>query len=312
MVQTRSMSRIRKTCTEAAKHWRLYVFLLIPLIYLITFKYVPMVGLQIAFRDFKANLGMSGSKWVGLKHFGKFIDSFYFNRILRNNVLLSLYGTFSGFAISIVFALELNSVISKRFRSVIENITYIPHFISAVVMVGIIRQVLDVHSGLFATLWTAIVGTDVPNLMESPTLFPHLYVWSGIWQSTGWSSIIYVAALSDVNPELHEAAELDGAGRFSRLIHIDLPAIVPTITITLILACGKIMEIGFDKIYLMQNSMNLETSEVFSTYVYKVGLGSGGDFSYGAAIGLLQSVTNLILILFVNKIADRINGNSLW
>lgn len=305
-------NRLATLRREMLKNWRLYVFLLLPLIYLIVFKYVPMTGIQIAFRDYNGRMGIWGSRWVGLKHFDKFFNSFYFERVIWNNIAISLYGLVAGFPVAIVFALCLNSIRSKRYQSIIQNITYMPHFISSVVMVGILLQVFDTHRGIFAQIWTNVMSTDVPNLMQSTTAFPHMYVWSGVWQHLGWDSIIYMAALSSVNPELHEAAELDGASRFQRVLHIDFPAIVPTITITLILACGKIMDIGFDKIYLMQNNLNLSASEVLSTYVYKVGLASGGNFSYGAAIGLFNSVINLLLIVLVNKISDKVSGSSLW
>lgn len=311
-MMTNVPKRLRRKCRETARHWRLYLFLLLPLAYLIIFKYIPMTGIQIAFKDYNGRNGIWGSEWVGLKHFKRFFNSFYFERVIKNNILISVYGILVSFPVAVIFALCLNSLRSKRYQSFVQNVTYIPHFISSVVMVGIIMQVFDVHKGLFAQIWTAVAGIDVPNLMQSTGAFSHLYVWSGIWQNLGWDSIIYVAALTNVNPELHEAAQLDGASRFKRLVHVDLPAIIPTIAITLILACSKIMDIGFDKIYLMQNDMNLSASEVLSTYVYKVGLGAGGSFSYGAAIGLFNSVINLILIVLVNKISEKVSGSSLW
>lgn len=293
--------------------WQLYVFLLIPLIYLIIFCYGPMTGLQIAFKKFRAADGIWGSPWVGFDQFEKFFNSYMFVRVLKNTVVVSLYSLIAGFPMPIILALILNSLRSDRYRKVAQTITYLPYFISTVVLVGILTQMLNPRVGLVANLYRLFTDTEMPNVMASPSAFPHLYVWSGVWQSMGYNSIIYIAALANTDPELHEAAEVDGASRFQRVIHIDLPTILPTASILLIMNCGNIMNVGFEKAFLMQNNVNLETSEVISTYVYKVGLGNTvTDFSYATAIGLFNSIINLVMIVVVNTITKRLNGNSLF
>jgi len=298
-----------------AQHWQLYLFLLIPLVYLILIKYWPMLGAQIAFRDYKIKQGIWGSEWVGLKHFDKFFSSFYFERVLTNTLRLSFYSIIIGFPLPILFALQLNAMRSNRLRKVVETVTYMPHFISVVVLVGMISQIFNTRFGLFAHLFQGVMGEDsrVPNLLLSASAFPHLYVWSGIWQTLGWSTIIYTAALSSVDPTLHEAATIDGASRIQRILHVDLPAIIPTISITLILRFGSIMDIGFDKCFLLQQGSNLMTSEVISTYVYKQAFTSGSmNYSYSTAIGLFNSVVSLITLSVVNTISRWVSENSLW
>lgn len=295
------------------RHWQLYIFLLLPIIYLIVFKYVPMAGLQIAFKRFSARKGIWGSPWVGFSHFEKFFTSYQFERVIGNTLTLSFYSLLAGFPLPIVLALCMNATRSARYRSLVQNVTYIPHFISTVVIVGMINQIFNIRIGAFAQIWQVFSSSSVPDLLASADAFPHMYVLSGIWQNTGWNTVIYTAALAGVDPELHEAAEIDGASRFARLIHVDLPAIIPTITITLILRCGQLMGIGFDKVYLMQNDLNLRASEVISTYVYKVGLSAdGGNFSYATAIGFFNSVINLIMLSVVNAISKRVGETSLW
>lgn len=295
------------------RSWQLYLFLLLPVVYLIVFKYIPMAGIQIAFRQYSARLGIWGSKWVGMKQFDKFFNSYQFERVFFNTLKLSFYSLIAGFPLPVILALMLNSMRFRHYRSFVENVIYMPHFISTVVMVGIIAQVFNTRIGLFAMLCRAMGIADVPDLLASAAAFPHMYVWSGIWQSTGWGTVIYMAALAGVDPEQHEAAVIDGASRFQRVRYIDLPAILPTITITLILRCGSLMGIGFDKVYLMQNDLNLRASEVISTYVYKVGLAAGGgDFSYATAIGLFNSVINMAMLATVNLISRKVGDTSLW
>lgn len=300
---------------RAAENWQMYVFLLLPIIWLLVFKYQPMYGAQIAFRKYSVRLGITGSPWVGMSNFIKFFNSVYFTRTVGNTLFLSIYSMVIGFPLPIFFALLLNSVRNAHWKSAIENVAYMPHFISTVVMVGILKRVFDLNSGLFSNLMQVITGSKMEtNLFLGDANFQHLYVWSGVWQGTGWGSVIYMAALSGVDPEQHEAATIDGASRWQRLFHIDLPAIIPTITITLILRCGQIMNIGFDKAFLMQNDTNLGASEVISTYVYKVGLtaAGGGNLSYSTAIGLFNSVVNLVMISLVNFISNKVNGSGLW
>ncbi|MBO4297326.1 MAG: sugar ABC transporter permease [Clostridia bacterium] len=308
-------SRKKTIWKRAAENWQMYLFLLLPLVWLFIFKYWPMYGAQIAFRNYKVAMGITGSPWVGFAQFEKFFRSVYFKRVVGNTLFLSLYSMIVGFPLPILFALLLNSVRSKRWRSAVENVTYMPYFISAVVLVGILKRVFDLNSGLFSNILMQLTGSKMEtDLFRGNVNFQNLYVWSGVWQGTGWGSIIYMAALSNVDPEQHEAATIDGASRWQRLIHVDLPAIVPTITITLILRCGSLMSIGFDKAFLMQNDTNLAASEVISTYVYKVGLtaSGGNNFSYSTAIGLFNSVINLIMISLVNFVSNRINGSGLW
>ena len=312
---TNSALRRQSVWKRARANWQMYLFLLLPVAWLLIFKYWPMYGAQIAFRNYKVAKGITGSDWVGLKWFVKFFNSVYFSTVVGNTLKLSLYSMLVGFPLPIFFALLLNSVRNKHWRSAVENVTYMPYFISAVVLVGIMKRVFDTNSGLFSNILLQLTGNKLEtDLFRGNLNFINLYVWSGVWQGTGWGSIIYMAALSNVDPQQHEAATIDGASRWQRLLHVDLPAIIPTITITLILRCGSIMSIGFDKVYLMQNDTNLAASEVIATYVYKVGLTAqgGANFSYSTAIGLFNSVINLVMISLVNFISNRINGSGLW
>lgn len=297
------------------QQWQLYLFLLVPVIYIIIFKYIPMFGIQIAFKDFNAREGIWGSPWVGLKHFKNFINSYMFERVIVNTLRLSLYSILAGFPIPIIFALILNSIRQEKFKRTVQTITYIPHFISTVVLVGMILQVLNPRIGLYGAIYMALNnGATPPDPMGSASAFPHIYQWSGVWQNFGWNSIIYMAALSSVDIELHEAAEIDGASRLQRVRHIDFPSILPTATIMLIMRTGRVMTIGFEKVYLMQNDLNLRMSEIISTYVYKIGLSASGhmNFSYSTAIDFFNSVVNLILIILVNYIARKMSETSLW
>lgn len=297
-----------------APWWRLYVFLLIPVVWVIIFKYIPMVGVQLAFRKYNVLGGIWNSPWVGFQNFRKFFNSYQFERVIINTLRLSIYGIFAGFPFPIIFALLLNSMRHERFKKVVQTITYMPHFISMVVLVSMIIQIFNPNDGLYGAISQAIMGVKPTDILASPNGFVHLYVWSGIWQGFGWGSIMYLAALTSINPELYDAAEIDGASRFQRLLHIDLPGILPTITIMLILRTGSVMSVGFEKVFLMQNNLNLMASEVISTYEYKRGLASGGasDFSFSTAIGLFNSTVNLIILVIVNKVANKLSETSLW
>lgn len=301
-----------KTLVKAKGQWQLYLFMLIPVAFVLVFSYYPMLGIQLAFKDFDYNLGMWGSEWLGLDHFAKFVDSYMFGRVLKNTLTVSLYGLVAGFPIPIIFALLLNSMQNQKYKKVVQTVTYLPHFISTVVMVGIVMQILNPQMGIFGTVWRAITGSQAPDIMANPDAFPHLYVWSGIWQSVGWNSIVYVAALSGVDSSLYEAAAIDGAGKFKQVLHIDLPSILPTAILLLIMNAGSIMNVGFEKVFLFQNDLNLRTSEIISTYVYKIGLTGQNDLGYATAIGLFNSVVNLILIVIVNTISSRVSQQSLW
>ena len=296
------------------QNWELYLFLLIPVVFIIVFHYIPMVGVQIAFRKYRIADGIWGSKWVGFAQFQKFFKSPQFKTIVPNTILLSLYGLFANFPIPIILALALNVLRSKRFKMTIQMISYMPHFISTVVLVGMLIAILNPRIGMYGIIYQAMHDGKAPkDLMGQARLFRHLYVWSGVWQNMGWSSIIYLAALSAVDTELHEAAQIDGASRFKRVIHIDFPTILPTAIILLIMNAGRIMSVGFEKAYLMQNNLNKSTSEIISTYVYYVGMTSGtGDFSYATAIDLFNAVINLIMLVLVNGISKRVTDTSLW
>ena len=295
------------------KHWQLYLFLVIPIVLVFIFNYIPMAGIQLAFKKYNMNLGIMGSPWIGFDNFKKFFRNYQFWRLLKNTLTLSLYGMLAGFPIPIMLALLLNSMNNLKYKKFIQTVTYMPHFISTVVMVGLIIQVFNPRIGLYGIIYSAVTGNNAPDILGSASAFPHIYVLSGVWQSMGWNSIIYMAALAGVDAELHEAAQMDGASKFQRILHIDLPSILPTAIMLLILNAGSIMNIGFEKAFLMQNNLNLRSSEVLSTYVYKMGLESAtGDYGYATAIGLFNSVINLILIVSVNAVSKKVTEQSLW
>ncbi len=296
------------------RFWQLYLFLALPILYFLLFKYYPMFGLQIAFKKYTIVKGIFDSPWVGMKNFTKFLNAYQFRTILRNTLTISFYAIMAAFPFPILFALLLNTVEKMAVKKTVQTITYIPHFISIVVLVGMLMQFFNPMAGVYGTVTRALTGETPADIFANPSAFPHLYVWSGVWQGFGYNSIIYIAALTNVSPELHEAAEVDGASRFQRVLHVDLPALLPTITIMLIMRTGHIMSIGFEKAYLMQNSLNLSTSEIISTFVYKKGLASGSanDYSYATAIDLFNSVINLILIVTVNSICRKLSETSLW
>ncbi|TYP79229.1 ABC transporter permease [Paenibacillus methanolicus] len=292
------------------RSWELYVLVLLPVLYLLVFKYIPMFGVQIAFKDFNVIKGIWGSDWVGFKHFETFFHSPNFWLLIQNTIGISFYSLLAGFPVPILLALALNEVRTGLFKRSVQMITYAPHFISTVVMVSIIILMLTPHVGVVERL-LGFVGLPSTNFMGIPEYFKSIYVWSGVWQEMGYASIIYIAALAGVDPSLYEAARMDGASRLQKIIHIDLPALVPVTVIMLILSLGSVMGVGFEKIYLMQNPLNVSASEVISTYVYKVGL-LGANFSFSSAVGLFNSVINLILLLTVNFIARRVSQTSLW
>ncbi|MEK3890032.1 ABC transporter permease [Bacillus sp. FSL K6-3431] len=304
-------NRKRKTNWKLAKkHWQLYLLMLLPLASLIIFKYVPMLGSVIAFKDYNVIKGIMGSEWVGFKYFTQFFNLPHFWTIIGNTLGLSLYGLLIGFPAPILLALALNEVRQGLFKKSVQMVTYAPYFISTVIMVSIIIVALSPNTGIVNSI-LGIFGVDPKNFMGEPGLFKSIYVFSDVWQHTGYGAIIYLAALAGVNPEFYEAAKMDGASRIQKILNIDLPSILPVTVILLILNIGNMMAIGFEKIYLMQNSLNVQTSEVISTYVYKVGL-LESNFSFSAAVGLFNSVVNLILLVLVNYIAKKVSKNSLW
>lgn len=297
---------------EFKRDWRLHLLMLLPLIYLLIFAYYPMYGVQIAFRDFSARKGILGSDWVGWKWFEKFITNVNFEKIVGNTLILSLYDIAVGFPLPIIFALLINTLSNERFKKFVQNITYFPHFISIVVLVSMFTQVFSPVNGLYGTLFRLFGGEGYPyDFRFKEGAFRHIMVWTDVWQNLGWNTIIYTAALSSVSADLHEAAQLDGASRFQRIWHVDIPAILPTICIMLILRCGSVLSVGFEKTYLLQSDLNLQVSEVISTYVYKVGMSSIKDFSYGAAVGLFNSVINCALLLLTNWITRTLSNKEI-
>ena len=291
------------------KNWVCYLFILPMLIYVIIFNYIPMYGIQLAFKDYRVADGIWRSAWVGLKHFKTFFESYQFKDLLWNTLSLSLYSLIAGFPMPIIFALLLNYITNVKLKKVVQMVTYAPHFISTVVYSGMILIFLS-SDGVINQL-LKLIGIDSVAFLTNPSNFRHIYVWSGVLQNIGWGSIMYISVLTSVDPTLHEAATVDGATRFQRLLHIDLPAIVPTMVIMLIMRAGEIMDLGFEKAFLLQNNINLDYSEIIATYVYKIGI-QGGQFSYSSAIGLFNNVINMVLLVVVNKIAKKVSDVSLW
>lgn len=310
----RRTSRARRgarTVKAIRRSGQLYALLALPMLYLLVFKYWPMYGAQIAFRDFNAAAGITGSPWVGLKHFEQFVTSYNFWPILRNTLVLNGYQLVAGFPLPIVLALALNYIRLRWFRKSVQMVSYAPHFISVVVLVGITLQFLA-PSGLINQV-LGVVGLGPIHFMGEPAYWKSIFVWSGVWQHLGFNAIIYLAALSSIDPTLHEAAVMDGANKLQRIRDIDLPGIMPVAVILLILNLGQLLDTGFEKVLLLQNPLNLRTSEVIDTYVYRVGLASAvPNFSYAAAIGLFKAVIGLILIVGANQLAKRLKAQSLW
>lgn len=302
--------RLSKANKRIMRHWQLYVILLIPVVLVAIFSYGPMYGLQIAFKDYIPTYGISGSKWVGFKHFINFINSHQFSRLIGNTITISLYSLIAGFPIPIILALALNECTSTKFKKTVQMITYAPHFISTVVMVGIILLILSPSSGIINQFIQLFGGKPI-DFMAKPEWFKSIYVWSGVWQGMGYSSIIYIAALAGIDPTLHEAAIVDGASRWQRIWHVNIPGILPTVTILLIMNFGSIMSVGYEKILLMQNSLNMAKSDVISTFVYRMGLESA-QYSFSAAVGLFNAVINFILLAIVNTVAKKLGETSLW
>ncbi len=309
------MKKIRRRRAEQIRRkilrsWQLYLFLVPALIYFILFHYVPMFGVQIAFKDYRARAGIWGSKWVGLKHFRTFVTSFQFGHLVFNTIYLSLMTLVLGFPLPILLALSLNEIGNMRFRKLAQNLTYAPHFISVVVMVGMLTAFLSPTTGPVNKLIELFGGQPI-DFMSSAGAFRWIYCLSGLWQHMGWDAILYLSALSGIDAALHEAAQIDGATRLQRIWHVNIPGILPTIVICLLLRCGQLLNIGYEKTYLMQNSLNLETSEIISTYVYKMGL-QQAQFSFAAAVGLSNTLVNFLLLLCVNSVSKRLSSISLW
>lgn len=291
------------------KNWELYVLLSPVILYFIVFHYVPLYGLQIAFKDFIASKGIIGSPWVGFKHFERFFDSYYFWRLIKNTIGIGVFTLVVSFPVPIILALLLNEVKSLRYKKFVQTVIYAPHFLSTVVVVGMLLLFLKTD-GLINQIIRLFGGTPIDFISE-PAWFKSLYVFSDVWQTMGWSSIIYIAALAAVDPAQHEAAMIDGASRLQRIFHINIPAIMPTIVILFILNAGSVMAVGFEKVYLMQNDLNMSASDVISTFVYRSGI-LEAQYSFSAAVGLFNSIINFIMLIMVNQIAKKVNETSLW
>lgn len=301
----------RKLKTRMKNSWQLYLLLVLPITYMLVFHYYPMLGLQIAFKRFSPLEGIWGGTYVGLDYFRRFVTSYRFTQIMGNTLILSAYTVVAAVPFPVFLALSLNAVRSKYYKKTVQLVSYMPHFISVVVIVSMMIQIFNPRSGFISVL-AGIVGLRIPDLFGQPGAFSHLYVWSNVWQNAGYGSIIYLAALSNVDPQLHEAAIIDGASRFQRVRFIDFPAIIPTASIMFILNMGRVMSIGFEKAFLMQNPLNISSSEIVSTFVYKIGLTGATDYSYATAIGLFNSLINLVLIISANHLSKKTSGSGLF
>lgn len=294
---------------SAAQNRQLYVLILPAIISVFIFHYIPIYGVQVAFKDFRASMEIWGSPWVGLKHFARFFEMPFFGMMIRNTLSISLY-SLATFPCAVIVALLLNELRNERFKKVVQMVSYAPHFVSTVVVCSMVLIFFDKNRGL-ANNVLALLGRERISFIETPKYFSSLYVWSGVWSSVGWNTIIYLAALSSISPEMIEAARIDGASQWKILWHINVPSILPTIVTLLILNTGSILSVGFEKIYLLQNPLNLDASRVISTYVYEVGMGSG-QFSYSTAIGLFNNVVNVVCIVLVNQISRTVTHISMW
>ncbi|WP_129724921.1 ABC transporter permease [Xylanivirga thermophila] len=288
-----------------------YVYLMaLPILaYYIIFCYIPMYGVTIAFKDFSIKLGILKSPWAGFKYFKDFFNSYYCLRVIKNTLLLNLYDLLWGFPAPIILALLLNELRNQKFKRCVQTVTYLPHFVSMVVICGIIIEFVSTD-GLINVL-LSYLGIEPSNMLTRPELFRTIYISSGIWQGIGWGSIIYLAALTGIDPALYEAATIDGAGRWKQTLHVTLPGIAPTIIILLILRLGSMMSVGFEKILLLYNPMTYETADVISTYVYRKGL-LDFDYSYSAAVGLFNSIINFLLLIIANTLSRKLTEESLW
>lgn len=300
----------KKTRTKVWQAREFYLLLLPSALLILIFNYFPMYGIVIAFKNYKMSKGIWGSEWVGFQYFEQFFRSYRFWPIIRNTLVLSLYGLLVGFPLPVMIALICNQMYVAKFKKFFQVTTYLPHFISTVVMCGMILLFLSPSSGIIGHI-LSYFGIEMPNVMAKEKAFSHIYVWTDVWQHVGWNSILYVAALSSVDPTLYEAAKIDGASKWQRTKYIDLPMLSNTAVIMLILSFGGVMSLGFDKVYLLQNDMNIGTSEIISSYVYKTGLISM-KFGMASAIGLFQTAINLSLLLFVNFIASNFSENALF
>jgi len=292
------------------EYYQIYLLMIPAIVFIAIFCYYPMYGAQIAFRDYKFKMGIWGSEWVGLKHFIRFVTGANFWQLFRNTLLISLYSLVAGFPVPILLAFLLNEMKNPTFKRTVQMLTYIPHFMSTVAVCGLILLFLKRDTGIFNQI-AVMLGGEAKDFISDPKLFRTIYVFSGVWQGAGWGSIIYLAALSGVDSQIIEAARIDGANRIQKIWYIDLPCILPTIVILLILNCGSLLSVGYEKILLLQNELNMDTSDVISTYVYRLGI-LDAQYSFTTAIGLFNSVVNIIVLAVVNTAAKKLGDTSLW
>ena len=302
---------MKKLAKEIKNHWQLFLLVIPALIYLIIFCYIPIAGIIIAFKEYDPVLGIFGSPTVGFQKFEMFFDSYYFWTTIKNTLLISIGSLIVNSIFPVVLALLINEVPNAKFKKFVQTVSYAPYFISLVVLVGMFNMFLN-SEGLMNDLITSLFNVDPVDFLGDPKYFRWIYIFTGLWQGIGWWSIIYVGALSNVDISLHEAATMDGASRLQRIIHINLPAIKPTFIIMLIMSFGSLMSVGFEKVYLMQNPANLEVSEIIATYSYKVSFLTVKDFSFGTAVGLFNTVVNLVLLVTANYVSNKVNNEGLF
>ena len=300
----------RRIQRDMTKNWKLYMLFIPVLVYFAIFKYAPMFGLSISFLDYRPARGISGSRFVGLQHFRSFFTDPYFFRLLRNTVTISLCTLIFSFPSAILLALMINELQSRRLSRVVQTISYVPHFISTVVICGIVTQLVG-RTGGITMLLNMLFGLEPTNMLMEPNYFVPVYIGTDIWQSIGWNSIVYLSALTAIDQELYEAARVDGANKWNQMIHITIPCLIPTIIIMFILKVGKMFDVGYEKIMLLYNPLTYETADVINTYVYRRGM-EQSQWSYSTAVGLFNSVVCFALVFFTNYITRRSNGNSLW
>jgi putative aldouronate transport system permease protein len=300
------MNKFKK---DLRQHWLAYLMVIPAIGLLFVFHYIPIYGIVIAFKNYKPRLGIMGSEWVGLEHFIKFFTGAHFPMLLKNTLTISIYSMAVDFPAPIILALLLNEVRHAPYKKVVQTISYMPYFISTVVICGMLKSFLA-YDGLAGALMK-LVGMEPQSLLSDPKAFPSINVWSGVWQGIGWNSIIYMAALSAIDQQLYEAARIDGCGRFRQAIHVTLPGIVPTIIILLILSLGSLLSVSTDKILLLYTPLTYETGDVFGTYTYRLGI-RGGKYDFTAAVGLAETVVNFLMVIFFNWVSKKTTEQSLW
>ena len=301
---------LKRLGKDIKKNWILYLLVLPGLAYYFIFKYIPMYGILLAFKKYKVKLGITGSPWVGFDNFSRFFNSYNCGLLIKNTIEISVYGLLVGFPLAIIFAVLLNYVRGKHLKKTVQMVSYAPYFISTVVLCGMLSIFMNLNTGIFNQILVKL-GFRAIDFLANPNYFKSIYVWSGVWHGMGWSAIIYISALSGVDYEMHEAAIIDGASKMQRIRYIDIPSIKPTIIMNLILQLGSLMSVGFEKPFLLQNSLNLQESEIISTYVYKMGL-VNRDFGFATAVGLFNSLINMLLLLSANKLSRKVAGESLF